>query len=111
MAWKCIIADNSIEDVKEDRKNSVRIEQYRVSPKAIYFNGQYLPVSAITDVQVMESSYTPGMSCGKGIPVYKIRIEYGAEKPLVLMVEKEKNVQKMLDMIGPRRINTSPQTH
>ena len=49
----------------------------------------------------MESSYTPGMSCGKGIPVYKIRIEYGAEKPLVLMLEKEKNVQKMLDTIGP----------
>ena len=97
MAWKCIIPDRSIEDVRDDRKNSVRIEQYRVSPKAIYFNGQYLPISEIREVKVIESSYMPGMSCGKGIPIYKLRIDYGAEKPLVLMIEKEKNVKTMMD--------------
>lgn len=30
------------------------------------------------------------MSCGKGIPVYKLRIDYGEEAPLVLMIEKRK---------------------
>ena len=95
--WKCIVPGYEIEDVKQDRKDSVRIEQYRVSKNAVYFNGQYLPLSCIKDVAVLESSYTPGMSCGKGIPVFKIRIEYGAEKPLVLMVEKKKNVDTMME--------------
>ena len=99
MAWKCIVMDDPITDVKEDRKNAVRVEQYKVSSQAIYFNGQYLPFASITDVQVHESSFTPGMSCGKGIPVFKLRIDYGADKPLVLMVEKEKNVQKIMGMI------------
>ena len=98
--WKCIVPGYEIEDVKLDRKDSVRIEQYRVSKNAVYFNGQYLPLSCIKDVAVLESSYTPGMSCGKGIPVFKIRIEYGAEKPLVLMVEKKKNVDAMMEYLS-----------
>ena len=98
--WKCIVPGYEIEDVKLDRKDSVRIEQYRVSKNAVYFSGQYLPLSCIKDVAVLESSYTPGMSCGKGIPVFKIRIEYGAEKPLVLMVEKKKNVDAMMEYLS-----------
>ena len=97
--WKCIVPGTEIENVKQDRKDSVRIEQYRVSENAVYFNGHYLPLSCIKDVAVFESSYTPGMSCGKGIPVFKIRIDYGVEKPLVLMVEKKKNVDTMMKLI------------
>lgn len=88
---------------KEERRNSVRIEQYRVSENAVYFNGQYLPLSCIRDVSVLEFSFTPGMSCGKGIPVFKIRIDYGAGKPLVLMVEKKKNVDAMMELLSGRR--------
>ena len=98
MAWTSI-ADQTIDNVKEDRKDSTRIEQYRVSSQAVYFNGKYLPLSCIRDVSVLESSFTPGMSCGKGIPVFKIRIDYGADKPLVLMVEKKKNADAMLERL------------
>ncbi len=94
--WKSIVPETELDNVKADRKNSVRIEQYRVSEDAIFFNGQYLPLSCIKDVAVVESSFTPGMSCGKGIPVFKIRIDYGTEKPLVLMVEKKKNADEMM---------------
>ena len=31
--------------------------------------------------------------------MFKIRIDYGAEKPLVLMIEKEKNAEKMVSII------------
>ena len=96
--WKSIVPGTKLDNVKEDRKNSVRIEQYRVSENAVYFNGQYLPKSCIRDVSVLESSYTPGMSCGKGIPVFKIRIDYGADKPLVLMVEK-KHVDAIIGLL------------
>ncbi len=97
--WKSIVPGTKLDNVKEDRKNSVRIEQYRVSENAVYFNGQYLPKSCIRDVSVLESSYTPGMSCGKGIPVFKIRIDYGADKPLVLMVEKKKHVDAIIGLL------------
>ena len=28
------------------------------------------------------------------------KIEYGADKPLILMVEKDKNAEKLADLIG-----------
>ncbi|MCR5596302.1 MAG: hypothetical protein K6G12_10655 [Lachnospiraceae bacterium] len=99
MAWKSIIPDKTIGDIRQDRKGSAIIEQYRVSKEAVYFNGQYLPLSAITALGMVKSSFTPAMSCGKGIPVYKVRMEYGAEKPLILMVEKEKNAKRMVELI------------
>ncbi len=40
------------------------------------------------------------MSCGKGIPVFKIRLDYGGEKPLVLMIEKEANAERMISLIN-----------
>ena len=98
--WKSVVEGTELDNVKQDRKDSVRIEQYRVSGNAVYFNGRYLPLSCVKDVSVLESSYTPGMSCGKGIPVFKIRIDYGAEKPIVLMIEKKKNADLLMKYIS-----------
>ena len=100
MAWKSIISGTELDNVKEDKKKSLAIEQYRISDQAIYFKGQYLPIRCIKDIKLFESTYTPGMSCGKGIPVFKIRLDYGAEKPLVLMIEKEANAEKMISLIN-----------
>jgi hypothetical protein len=99
MTWKSMIPDKSIEDVKDDRKSAVSVEKYKVTDNAIYLQGEYLPTSAIKSVRIQPSTYSPNCCCGKGIPVFKIRIDYGAEKPLVLMVEKEKNAQKMITII------------
>ena len=99
MAWTSIIPDNTIEDVKHDRKSAVSVEKYKVSDKAIYLQGEYLPISAIKSVRIQPSTYSPNCCCGKGIPVFKIRIDFGAEKPLVLMLEKEQYAEKMVSMI------------
>ena len=56
----------------------------------------FFPTSLITDVKKQASTYTPNCACGKGIPVFKICIDYGAEKPLILMLEKEANADKLL---------------
>ncbi len=96
MAWKSLVPGTELSDVKADRKSAVSIEKYKVSPNAIYFSGEYLPTSLITDVKKQASTYTPNCACGKGIPVFKIRIDYGAEKPLILMLEKEANADKLL---------------
>ena len=99
MAWTYMILDKTIEDVKQDRKATVSVERYMVSDKAIYVQGEYLPISAIKSVRIQPSTYSPNCCCGKGIPVFKIRIDFGAEKPLVLMLEKEQYAEKMVSMI------------
>ena len=99
LKWKCIVPGKELENVKQDRKNSKRIERYEVSENAIYFEGRYLPVSQIKSVRSQPSAYRPHGCCGIGIPVFKIRVDYGAEKPVVLTVEREENVEELLNMV------------
>ena len=99
LKWKCIVPGKEIENVKQDRKNSKRIERYEVSDSAIYFEGKYLPVSQIKSVRSQPSAYRPHGCCGIGIPVFKIRVDYGAEKPVVLTIEREENVKELLNLV------------
>ena len=71
-----------------------------VSEKAIYFEGKYLPISDIREVTIHDSTYNPHCCCGRGIPVKKLKIEYGAENPVLLMLEKDKNAVRMAEMIS-----------
>ena len=100
MAWKSMIPGCDIEDIKADRRRAKSIEQYKVSESALYVKSEYIPISQITGVHIQHSFYTPSCSCGKGIPVFKIRLDCGTDKPVVLMLEKEKNVEKMISMIS-----------
>ncbi len=102
MAWDCIIPEKEIEDVKSDKKSAKRVEQYLISANALYFEGKYLPLELVESVTIHDSTYNPHCCCGRGIPVKKLKIEYGAPKPLILMVEKDKNAQILADLIGVR---------
>ena len=96
LEWECIVQGKELENVKQDRKHSKRIERYEVSENAIYFEGKYLPVSLIKSMRSQPSAYRPHGCCGIGIPVFKIRVEYGAEKPLVLVIEQEEKAEELL---------------
>ncbi len=97
--WKCVAEGSEIENVPQDRKNSVTIEGYDVSEKAVYFKGCYLPLSQIKSVRRQPSTIRiRGGGC-IGIPVFKIRLDYGAEKPVVLIVEETDNADKIIRMI------------
>ncbi len=85
-----------IDNIREDRRNAAGIEQYRVSKQAVYMKGEYLPVASIKSLSLLPSLYTPNCCCGKGIPVFKIRVDYGAQKPAVMMLEKEKNAERII---------------
>ncbi|MBR4573570.1 MAG: hypothetical protein IKO16_01555 [Lachnospiraceae bacterium] len=98
MAWQSI-TDNSIEDIRADKKSAKSVEKYMVSKKALYFEGKYLPISEITSVSMHDSTYNPHCCCGRGFPVKKLKIEYGTDKPLILMLEKAENAQKMMRLI------------
>ena len=95
MAWTCIVEGKAFADERADRKTAEGIEKYMVSQKAVYFEGKYLPISEITSLRVQPSVYRPQSCCGRGVPVFKIKLDYGAEKPLILMVEREKSAQKL----------------
>ena len=49
--------------------------------------------------KAIEDEKADKKGAGRGIPVKKLKIEYGAEKPLILMVEKDKNAQRLADMM------------
>jgi len=98
--WKCVAEGNEIEDVPNDRKRSVMIEGYDISEKAVYFEGRYLPFSQIKSVRSQPSAIRfRGGGCGIGIPVFKIRLDYGTGKPVVLVVEDQDNADKIIRMI------------
>ena len=102
MAWECIIAGKEIENVKSDKKTAKSVEKYLVSDNALYFEGKYLPLDLLESVSIHDSTYNPHCCCGRGIPVKKLKIEYGVDKPLILMVEKDKNALKLKDLIKKR---------
>lgn len=99
MAWDCVIKGKELGDVRKDRRASKSVEKYNISGQAVYFDNKYLPLSEIKTMRMQPSMYTPQGCCGKGIPVTKIRLEYGGEKPVVLMLEKESNAIKAVQMI------------
>ena len=57
------------------------------------------PVSLIKSMRSQPSAYRPHGCCGIGIPVFKIRVEYGAEKPLVLVIEQEEKAEELIDRV------------
>ena len=98
--WECVVEGSEIEDVKTDREGSVIIEGYDFSEKAVYFEGRYLPFSQIKSVRSQPSAiHIRGGGCGIGLPVFKIRLDYGAEQPVVLVVEEKDNVDEIINRI------------
>lgn len=75
------------------------MEKYNISEHAVYFEAYYLPIAEIKSVRVQPSVYRPNHSCGRGLPVFKVRMDYGGEKPAVLMLEKEANAERIISKI------------
>ena len=97
--WKCVAEGSEIENVRQDRKSAVMIEGYDISEKAVYFNGRYLPLLQIKSVRSQPSTIRiKGGGC-IGIPVFKIRLDYGTAKPVVLVVEEKDNAERIIQMI------------
>ena len=87
--------------------NDRSLTKYMISEKAVYFEGKYLPISRIRNARIQPSFYYPNHSCGKGIPVFKIRLDYGEERPLVLMVERKSSADRIVDKICAANLITS----
>ena len=96
-----------LEDVKEDRRTAKRAEQFRFSDKAVYFpafpGDQYLPYTALTHVLSKNTAISVKGTCGKQLPMVRLRLSYDGEFYKDLMFEAQKNVDKVLESIAAAR--------
>ena len=104
---KSLSPEFELENVKEDRRGAKRSEQFRFSDKAVYFpafpGDQYLPYAALTHVLSRNTAISVKGTCGKQLPMVRLRLSYGGEFYKDLMFEKQSNVDKVLEAIAAAR--------
>jgi len=101
--YNSLIPGVEIENVAEDFKNALKIEQYRLGRKALYFPAglrwAYLPLSAIESVEGTHRSVTAGHCVT--VTEHKPAVEFKtAAGSFQFNLEKPANMQKVLDAIG-----------
>ena len=103
MALQSVCPALELPDPKADYRNSIRIEQYRISDKAIYFAAwpttKYLPFAAVRQAWIQQSSISLIGTCGKELPVTILRIRYKGNYYQTFTFDKEAAAQKALDIL------------
>ncbi len=80
---------------KEDRKTAMRIGQYRVSEKALYYaDGTYIPIADMSDIKVETMSVPTKGCCGIVLEAPALTFQAGGAKRRV-MTDSEKQTRKM----------------
>lgn len=106
-ALKSLSQTCSLENPSADRKKSDRVEQFRFSDTAVYFpafpGDQYLPYEALSHVLSKNTAISVTGTCGKQLPMVRLRLYYDGEFYKDLLFEKQKNVDKVLDAIAVAR--------
>ena len=103
MAWTAYLPGRTVADPRSDMRSGVRIEQYKVSDQAVYFpKEKYLLISDIRRAWIQTSQMNLIGCCGKGLPVYVVRLDYGAEEKVSLTMEKKENAEKMISLLCER---------
>ena len=66
---KSLAQSHALEDAERDYQAAVRVEQFRVSDRAIYFAAfpgtQYIPFDALSQVKVRNTALSVTGTCGK----------------------------------------------
>lgn len=97
----------SLENADGDRKESKRVEQFRVSGEAIYFpafpGDRYLPFAAVEMVKVRNTALSVTGTCGKQLPMICVRLQYEGEFYKDFLFEKAASVRTVLDSIRAAR--------
>ena len=101
MAMESLYPEIDIPDIKEDKKSAAKVEQYRISKKAVYLpKNQYLPLSAVEKMQIRHSMMNTKGCCGLSFPVHNVILFVKDKDPVKLMCEKERNALAITEMIS-----------
>ena len=101
--FNSLVPGVEIENVTEDFKNALKIEQYRLGKQALYFPAgfkwEYLPLSSIESVEGTHRNVTAGhcVTVTERKPAVEFKTAAGSFQ---FNLEKPANMQKVLDAIG-----------
>lgn len=104
---KSLSATCTIENVDENYRVAKKVAQYRVSEKAVYvpaFPGdKYLPFAAVTKAVSRNSGLPVKGTCGKAVPVVRVKLWYDGEFYQELIVERAEQANLILDALAAAR--------
>ena len=104
---KSLAQSHSLENAEQDYRDSVRVEQFRISDKALYFAAfpgtQYISFDAMNQVKVRNTALSVTGTCGKQLPMVCLRVSYDGEFYKDFLFEKRVMVEKVLDRIRSAR--------
>ena len=104
---KSLSQNDTVENAEKDRRSSKRVEQFRVSEQAVYFpafpGDQYLPFTSLHHVLSKNTAISVKGTCGKQLPMVRLRLSYDGEFYKDLMFEKQANVDRVLNAIAAAR--------
>ena len=106
-ALKSLSKSCALEDPAAGYKLAHRVEQFRLGEDAIYFpafpGNQYLPFSALTHVICRNTAISVKGTCGKQLPMVRVRLTYDGEFYKDFLFEKQKSATHVLDLIRANR--------
>ena len=95
----------SLEDPKEDFRGAKRVEQYRLSEKALYIPAglrwNYLPLSAVRSAQASHRVVSAGKCVSVDLHRPTLALETDAG-PMKLDLERQESLEKLLREISPK---------
>ena len=100
--FNSLVPGVEIDNVAEDFKKALKVEQYRLGKEALYFPAglkwEYLPLSAIESVEGTHRSVTAGhcVTVTERKPAVEFKTAAGSFQ---FNLEKQANMQKVLDAI------------
>ena len=104
---KSLAQSHVLENAEQDYRASVRVEQFRVSDRAVYFAAfpgtQYLPFDALSQVKVRNTALSVTGTCGKQLPMVCLRASYDGEFYKDFLFEKRAAAEKVLERIRAAR--------
>ena len=104
---KSLSQHDTVENAEQDRRSSTRVEQFRISNQAVYFpafpGDQYLPFTSLHHVLSKNTAISVKGTCGKQLPMVRLRLSYDGEFYKDLMFEKQSNVDLVLEAIKAAR--------
>ena len=104
---KSLAQSHALEDAEQDYRTAIRVEQFRVSDRAVYFAAfpgtQYIAFDALSGVKVRNTAITVTGTCGKQLPMVCLRAFYDGEFYKDFLFEKRAVVEQVLDRIRSAR--------
>ena len=106
-ALKSVSASVALQDAESDYRAARRMGQFRLGAQAIYFPAfpgtRYVPYAAVTRALTRNTALPLTGSCGKSLPMVRLRLYYDGEFYQDFLFEKAEQADTALDAVAAAR--------